>query len=365
VTRKIVLENLKHRPMRTLLSNLLIGVPVTLILTLVGLSHGMIDDATRRAEGIGADIIVRPPGTAALSGLTGAPMDERIVGQFFAKQPHVKVAVGVENQQVESVFLGLTGVDLDKFAEMSGGLSYIAGGPFQGPNDVIVDDYYASQHRLRVGDQIKLLGTPWRVSGIFQGGKLAHIIVPLKTLQEKTSTTGKITMVYLKLDDPAKTAEVVQSLKQLVPDYPILTTQELTALYNINNVPLLSGFIGVVIGTGVVIGFLVVSLSMYMAVLQRTREIGILKSMGASNSLILRIVWLEALALGLGGTLLGILLSFGAWAIVGALVPIPVEIVTGWWPIAAGITLLGASLGSLYPGLRAARHDVVEALAYE
>ena len=59
MTGKIVLENLKHRPMRSLLSILLIGVPVTLILCLVGLSHGMIEDSQRRTRGIGADIVVR------------------------------------------------------------------------------------------------------------------------------------------------------------------------------------------------------------------------------------------------------------------------------------------------------------------
>ena len=211
MTGKLVLENLKHRPMRTLLSNLLIGVPVTLILTLVGLSHGMIDDSTRRAQGVGADIVVRPPASSAIS-LTGAPLDQRIVDGFFAKQPHVKLAVGVENQQVESVFLGIAGVDLAKFSEMSGGLSYLEGGPFHGPNDVVVDDYYASQRHLHAGDRVQLLNSPWRISGIFEGGKLAHIIVPLATLQDKTASTGKISLVYLKLDNRSHIPDVMQAL---------------------------------------------------------------------------------------------------------------------------------------------------------
>ena len=62
---------------------------------------------------------------------------------------------------------------------------------------------------------------------------------------------------------------------------------------------------------GVVIGFFVVSLSMYMAVLQRTREIGILKSLGASNGFVLGMILAEAGILGVGGTLLGIAFSFG------------------------------------------------------
>jgi putative ABC transport system permease protein len=363
VTRKIVVENLKYRPMRTLLSNLLIGVPVTLILTLVGLSHGMIDDATRRAEGIGADIVVMPGASSAL-GMTGPSMPQAIV-RFFAQQPHVKMAVGVENQQVDSPFLTLTGVDLNQFAQMSGGFTYLEGGPFRTPDGVIVDDYYASQHNLRVGNSVKLVGNYWRLSGIFQSGKLSHIIVPLPRLQDILGMTGKINMVYVKLDNPANTGAVIAAIKERDPNDRVLSMQELTSLWNVNNVPLLSGFIDVVMGVGVVIGFLVVTLSMYMAVLQRTREIGILKSLGASNGFILRTIWVEALALGIGGTALGICLSFGAWALIRAFVPIPMEIVTMWWPIAAGITLVGASLGSLYPGIRAAQHDPIEALAYE
>jgi putative ABC transport system permease protein len=106
---------------------------------------------------------------------------------------------------------------------------------------------------------------------------------------------------------------------------------------------------------------------MYMAVLQRTREIGILKSLGASNAFILGIILTEALMLGLGGTLLGIGMSYGAYWLIRTLVPasFPLVIVYSWWPIACGITLAGAGLGALYPGFSAARHDPIEALAYE
>jgi len=123
----------------------------------------------------------------------------------------------------------------------------------------------------------------------------------------------------------------------------------------------------VIMGIGVVIGFAVVCLSMYMAVLQRTREIGILKSLGGSKSFILRVILSEALLLGLGGSILGILMSYGAYWLIKTLVPasLPMITVYRWWPIAAGITLAGALLGSLYPGLTAAAHDPIEALAYE
>ena len=134
-----------------------------------------------------------------------------------------------------------------------------------------------------------------------------------------------------------------------------------------NNIGGLREFIWVIIAIGVIIGFAVVCLSMYMAVLQRTREIGILKSLGASREFILRVILVEALLLGVGGTVLGIVMSYGAWWLIHTFVPasIPMVIVYSWWPKAGLITLIGAAFGALYPGVSAARHDPIEALAYE
>jgi putative ABC transport system permease protein len=364
VTAKLVLENLKHKPMRSLLSILLIGVPVTLILCLVGLSHGFLEDSQRRTRGIGADVIVRPPGSTLLT-LSGGISDKIV--DWLGKQPHVKMAVGAVNQPVQGITLGATGIDLKQFDRMSGGFTYLHGGPFQAPGDVIIDQFYADQQRAHVGDRIVILNTPWRVSGIIEGGKLAHIVFPLGVLQEKTSHIGQVSQIYLKLDDVAHTAAVVEGLKEKLPDYPIYSMAEFTSLYNVNNIPALREFIIVIMAIGVIIGFAVVCLSMYMAVLQRTREIGILKSLGASQVFILRIILTEAVILGMGGTVLGIAMSFGACWLIRTAEPasIPMVIVPIWWAIAGVVTLAGAALGALYPGVSAARHDTIEALSYE
>jgi putative ABC transport system permease protein len=364
VTTKLVLENLKHKPMRSLLSILLIGVPVTLILCLVGLSHGFLEDSQRRTRAIGADVIVRPPGSTLLT-LSGG-ISEKIV-DWLGRQPHVKMAVGAVNQPVQGITLGATGVDLKQFDRMSGGFNYLHGGPFQGPNEVIIDQFYADQQHAHVGDRIKILNTTWRVCGIFEGGKLAHIVFPLRVLQEKTSHIGQVSQIYLKLDDLANTAAVVQDLGSKLPDYPIYSMDDFMSLYNVSNIPALREFIIVIMAIGVIIGFAVVCLSMYMAVLQRTREIGILKSLGASQVFILRIILTEAVILGIGGTVLGIAMSFGACWLIRTVEPasIPMVIVPIWWPIAGVVTLVGSALGALYPGISAARHDTIEALSYE
>jgi putative ABC transport system permease protein len=351
--------------MRSLLSFLLIGVPVTLILTLVGLTHGMIEDSQQRQRGSGADIVVRGTNAAAAINFSGATLSERFL-DFLQKQPHVEVAAGVLNHNIQ-LPLTVTGIDLDRFNAMSSGFTYLEGGPFRQPDDMIVDRYYSAERHVHAGDTIMLLNRPWHVSGVVEVGKLSHIFVQLNVLQGLDSSTGKLSQIFLKLDNPSHTNAVIQALKEKMPEYPIYSMEELTSMINVNNIAGLKEFTWVVVGIGVVIGFAVVCLSMYMAVLQRTREIGILKSLGGSNGFILGIVVVEAMLLGVGGTLLGVAMSFGAKWLIHAFVPASIQmaIVPVWWPIALTITLASAMLGALYPGLRAAHHDPIEALAYE
>ena len=367
MTGKLVLENLKHRPVRSLLSVFLIAVPVTLILCLVGLSRGMLADSARRARGIGADIIVRPPKTSVLT-LSGAPIPEKLVAVIRTK-PHVAHAMGMIVHPISSVSFA-SGINLDSFNRMSGGFKYLEGGPFQGPDDIIIDEYYARQHHLHAGERVTdILNHPWRISGVAEGGKLARLAIPMHTLQDLTGNTGKVSQIFVKADKRADIPEVLAELKALLPDYNIYTMEEFTSLLTVENVQggALSTFIDVMVGIGVVIGFAVVLLSMYMAVLQRTREIGILKALGASRWFILRIILAEAVVMGLGGTVLGIGLSFAARALIEALYPASLTqaVTPDWWPIVAGISLVGVLLGALYPGLSAAVQDPIEALAYE
>jgi putative ABC transport system permease protein len=250
---------------------------------------------------------------------------------------------------------------------MSGGFRYLGGGPFRQPDDILLGEYYAQQEGVGAGDRIELLNRQWRVAGVIEEGKLARIVLPIHVLQDLTANTGKLSQIYLKLDDPEKIPQVISSLKAKLESYPIYSMEELTSLISVNNVPALRSFINVMIGIAMVIGFAVVCLSMYMAVLQRTREIGILKSLGASKTYVLRMVLVEAALLGLCGTIIGIILSFFAQYLINTLVPAALHqvMVPDWWPIALVIALVAALFGALYPGYLAARQDPIEALAYE
>jgi putative ABC transport system permease protein len=334
------------------------------MLTLVGLSEGMLEDSARRARGVGADVIIRAPGTSLIS-LSSASMPQKIL-EFFSQQPHVKLVAGTMVHPVGGINT-VTGIDLNEFDKISGGFKYTSGGPFRNPDDIIVDDFYAAQNQLQVGSTMKLMNRDWRVCGIVEPGKLARLVIPRATLQDLAGATGKLSQIFLKLDNPANTSLVIAALKEKLPDYQMYSIVELTSLYSVSSVPGLSAFIGVIIGLSIVVGFLVVFLSMYTAVLERTREVGILKALGASPAYVLNIIFRETVLLALVGSLIGIVMAYGSrWAIM-TLVPASLtqKIVPNWWPIAGAIAVVGALLGSMYPAWKAARQDAIEALNYE
>src|SRR5579859_5947 len=228
-----VLANVVHRPVRTILSVLAIAVEVTMILTLVGVSYGTLDATARRARGVGADIMIRPPGSSII-GLSTAPMPDRLI-PFLQKQPHVVLAMGTGVQPLEG-FDTITGLDLDVFTKMSGGFHYLAGGPFQSDDDILVDEYYAREKHLHVGDTVQLINHSWHLAGIFESGKLTRIAVKLSVLQNVIGNPGRLSQIYLKVDNPDQASQVVQQLHTLMPSYPIYTMEEFTSLLTVNSV---------------------------------------------------------------------------------------------------------------------------------
>ena len=361
---KLIFANLTHRPVRTLLSVLAIAVEVTMILTLVGVSHGTLDSTAARARGVGADIIVRPPGSSLMAALSSSPISDKYIA-WMMQQPHVALATGTVVQGL-SGFDSITGIDFAAFNKMNGGFTYLSGGDPANDNDMVVDEYYARQHKLQVGSTLTLIDHNWNVSGIMQGGKLARICVKLSALQTIMGSPGHVTVIYAKLDDPKLAEQTRDSLKKLLPGYPIYTMDEMTSLYSISNVGMLKDFIWVVITVAVIVGFIVVFMAMYTAVLERTREIGIIKAVGGSSGLVLGLLLRETLLLAVLGTGVGIAMTYGTqWLMHELPSNLVQETVYLWWAYAGAIAIVGAMLGVIVPGVKAVKQDVTEALSYE
>ncbi len=364
----MIVGNLVHRPIRSLISIVAVALEVTLILLIVGLSLGLLNDSRTRTAGIGADVIVLPPGSSFIVGLTGAPMPIKI-GGVLAQLPHVKSVAPVVTQVATGGTLEIiAGIDLASYESMSGPFRYLNGGPFQGSDDVIVDDLFAQSKRVTVGDTIEILNNRFRICGVVEHGKGGRKFVPISTLQDLIGAKDKATIFYLKLDNPANADTVVAEIKAIsgMERYVASSMAGYLAMMTTSNYPGLSTFIDVVVGISVVIGFIVIFQAMYTAVMERTREIGILKAMGASKLYIVNVVLRETVLLALGGIVLGVVVSLAARVGLAHKFPLTKVIVGGDWILrAALIAIAGAIAGALYPAFKAAQKDPIDALAYE
>jgi putative ABC transport system permease protein len=366
VVNRMIISNILHRPIRTIVSILAVAIEVAMVMLVVGLTTGLLHDSAKRVEGVGADILVQPPGASFFFGLTQAPMPIKI-GDRLAELPRVLAVAPALFQFNSSGGLSLIyGIDLESFNRVTGGFVYHAGGPFQSPYDILVDDWYAKANHVKVGTTLNFLNHDFRVAGIVEHGKGARLFIPLKTAEELSGATDKASIFFVRCTDPGYTDQVIGSIQKLLPRYQILSVKEYMSLMTSNNLPALQAFITVMIAVAVAIGFLVIFLSMYTTITERTREIGILKSLGASKTYIIEVILREAGVLSLVGIVAGMVGTLIAKRLIIASFPtLSIDLTVAWALWAALLALGGSMVGSFYPALRAAQLDPVDALAYE
>ncbi|MGA7299765.1 MAG: ABC transporter permease [Candidatus Sulfotelmatobacter sp.] len=365
---KMVVANLVHRPIRSLISIVAIALEVTLILLIVGLCYGIMNDQKFRTAGIGADVIVQPPGSSFLAGISGAPVPIK-VADVLRRLPHVKVVSPVIWQIATGGALEvIDGIDISSFQALGGPFQYVQGGPFQGPNDALVDDYIARQKHVKVGDAMDILNHDFRIAGIVENGRGARKFIPMNTLQDLIGAKDKASVFYVKLDNPDNAAAVVNEIKSQpgMEKYSVLSTSDYLSMMTPSHLPGFKPFIGVVIGVSLVIGFLVIFQSMYTAVMERTREIGILKSLGASKIYIVNVILRETIVLAIAGIAVGVAFSVAARLGIQQRWPLVHIDQSGVWILRAMfVAIIGATCGAIYPAYKAAQKDPIDALAYE
>jgi len=366
VVNKLIVSNILYRPIRTALSALAVAIEVAMVMLFVGLAHGLVDESAHRLEGVGADILVQPPSSSFLLALSQAPMPIKY-GDLLKQIPHVlAVAPVLFNFNSIGGLNIIYGIDTPTFDRVTGGFVYHDGGPFQNPYDILVDDLYARANHLKVGQTISLLNHDFHVCGIVEHGKGARLFIPLDTAEDLLQVQDKASIFFVKCTEPGYTDDVSDAIHRLLSKYQVLPVKEYMSLMTSNNLPALNAFITVIVAIAVGIGFLVIFLSMYTTITERTREIGILKSLGASKGYIITLILREAGLLSAVGILGGYGIAAVARKVILAKFPtLSIELTMEWALYAAILALAGSALGALYPALRAAELDPVDALAYE
>ncbi len=366
---KLITGNLVYRPLRSLISALAVAIEVIMILSIAAIMLGMLNGQKIRTSGIGGDVIAKPGATSNLIGVSGAPASAK-VEQVLEKLPHIKTAAPVYIQLTASGNLeNIYGIEYDSFNALRP-FVFKEGGPFTGPDSIIVDDVFASPNKnIHVGDRTPVLGRPFTISGIVEHGKGGRKFIPLATINAINGTENRCSVFYIRTEDPPKYQNAARDeihATEGLQQWDVQTLDEFLSQLTPEKLPAFNIGLRVVIGIAVIIGFLVIFQSMYTAVMERTREMGILKSLGASKGYIVGIVLRESGLLAVSGIIVGVLATYLLKAILHLRVPVLEFAVTpGWVARAVLIALAGAMLGAVYPALKAASKDPIEALSYE
>lgn len=351
------------RPLRSFLSVLAIAIQVVLVLLIAGLTSGVISEWGKRVEGVGADILVQPPNSSIFFAFSSAVMQQSLGDQIAALPGVDEVAPTVILTEPKNLVM-VYGIDYQRFNGLSRGFLYRSGHSFEAADDVIADDIIAQSKHLDVGDHITLLNHSFRIVGIVAHGKGARYFIPLSTAQDLAGAEKRVSMFYVrsKGDTEGARAQIVK----LMPQNSVRSLSEYVTLMTTSNLPQLRPFTRTMVALGMVVSFLVVLLNMHTMVMERTREIGILKALGFSRFDVVRMLLGETLILTLMGAGLGLGITFLTQAILKQTNPGLTILISGNWIIAAVmLALAGAAIGAMYPAARAASYDPVVALAYE
>lgn len=362
----LAVQNLWQRAARTLLTLGVISITVGAIIVLEAVVFGMTDSF--KDMGAESEIIVRQAGVADTE---YSALDER-VGD--------KIAALVEVAHVSG--MGFTGTMLP-----DSGMIFILLG--YSPNEYIIrhlnlveGERLTSSHQIMlgsmmaealnrgVGDTIEVGASRFKVVGIYESGVTWEEMGGVVTLRDAQNFMGrprKVGLFMVKLHDPSQAGAVVARINAEIPDaHASLSGDFADEMPDMENVAAMLGSISFM---AILVGGVGVLNTMLMAVMERTREIGVLRALGWSRWRILWMIMTEALTLGVFGGLLGIGIALILYHGLNNL-PLYSGILTARWEIntflrAISIAIFLGLLGGLYPAYRATRLQPVEALRYE
>ena len=362
----LIRSNIRQRPVRTLVSVAGIALGVSLIMLFTGLARGMSNDLQRRGSNLRAEIIFTRPGSMQLTSSTAnlSTKYAALLKEIEGVEDALPVIVNVLQSNRGFGLERIEGVDWEPFSRMNH-IHLIAGRAPQGNDEVVIDETKARNNKLAVGSVLNLIGDrPYRVVGIYSPESTARVKMPLAAMQEAFEAQGKATYIMVKVRDSSDKAEVAKRIAEQLPGNKIQFAEDVFTSIE-QSIPYLPVFLRVLVGLAAVVSALVVMLAMYTTITERTREIGILKALGASRGYIIGLIEKEALLISVIGLVAGFLLSFTGGYLIHRVYGLLFEFSWSWALTAAAIGIVGGGLGALYPAIRASNLDAVSALAYE
>jgi len=362
----MAVQSLWQRSTRTLLTLGVIGITVGGIVALEAIIGG-VSDMMMALSG-DAEIMVRQDGIADTS---LSALDERI-GDKIAVLPGVAHVSG----------LGFTGTILPDsgtifilfgYAPNEYGIqqfNVVEGEPLTNNRQILLGRMMSNALHKSVGDTVEVGGSRFREVGIYESGATWEEMGGVISLRDAQSYMGrprKVTMYMVKVDDPSRAPGIVERINAELPDAHANLSGDFVE--QMPDMQAMDAMMGAISFLAIAVGGIGVLNTMLMSVLERTREIGVLRALGWRRRRVLGMIINESLLLGLIGGVVGILVAFGL-TFLFSLIPMFGSMLSAQWDLiifarALTVALLLGVLGGLYPAYRATRLQPVEALRYE
>lgn len=366
VMGSLCIANLLKRPMRTAVSIFAVAVGVMMVLVLVGMTEGSLNEVARRMQNADADIIYHAKSYDPVVDFA-APLDDREGKKLEETFPDIAYTAPVFTQRISFLNRGhnIFGIRAEDFERVAHGHRIVAGKIFSKPDELLIDQRIAREAKIGVGGIVDVRGEKFTVSGIVEEGIPVRFLASIEALQKMEDQPGRVTFFYVKSKDPEKIGTLAGEIETkfrnrkclLLGNYYQALAGSFRGLHE---------FIGAMLVVCSGVSFLVIFLAMYTTVIERTREIGVLKAIGASNAFIMADVFAMSMIICAAGVAAGFLLSLlGRWVLMSSFHQITVELTVERTLMVAALGIIAGAVGALYPATLAARSDPVEALTYE